>query len=731
MLAYLGLSALAGLLVAALLLPAAGLVGVAAASGQDMLDQLPDELPAEPISVPSRILAEDGEVLATFYEENRIPVTLDQVSDHMEHAIVAIEDARFFEHEGVDARGLIRATVNNATSDSTQGASTLTQQFVNQLLINAQQIRGDSRLTISGNKNLSDKVKEIKLAVAAEKEMSKEQILEGYLNITLFQGRAYGVEAASQYVFGKSAADLESWEAATLAGMVQTPTGYNPSRNPDATKERRNTVLLAMRNNGYLSQEEYDHAVAQPLEVVMKSVPSGCINASFGAYFCDYVERQILADPTFGPDVASRRSLLDRGGLTIRTTLNSTLQRRAEEITRRAIPNDESVGAGQSMISTEPGTGNIRVMAQNTEYALKDELGRTTLNLNVDRQWGGGEGFQAGSTLKPFVSLAWLRAGNHMIDTVDASRNLYPVGTRFQASCQPGGHVSLATKWGPINNVVGGLVKRDRIDEGLFWSVNTPTVAAAYQMDLCDITNLMTQVGIRRGADGSPLQPSEPTLVLGTDSVAPLSLAGAYATLAADGLYCQPRAILEVTDSTGNQYDLGEPACTQVLDPKHVAELTPVLRHHAGYNLAPDGAGYQFAGKSGTNNNNSSTWFVGYTTELSTAVWSGRYTNMKSMIGETIRGVPRETFFGVTFNGPSWLAINQAAKDIYPPGELPEYDGPQSVDPSEDGRHPDGRDFFVEDIDRGGADPVNEGGSDPETPGQSTPQTETETKPAD
>ena len=176
------------------------------------------------MSVPSRILSEDGEEIAVFYEENRTPVPLDKISKHMQHAIVAIEDERFYDHDGVDARGLIRATVNNATSDSTQGASTLTQQFVNNMLVNVQQIRGDSRLTLSGSKNIADKVKEIKLAVAVEKQMSKDEILEGYLNIVLFSGRAYGVEAASQYVFGKSAADLESWEAATLAGMVQSPT---------------------------------------------------------------------------------------------------------------------------------------------------------------------------------------------------------------------------------------------------------------------------------------------------------------------------------------------------------------------------------------------------------------------------------------------------------------------------------------------------------------------------
>ncbi|WP_430753889.1 transglycosylase domain-containing protein [Micrococcus luteus] len=704
LLAFVGLSAVAGLLVAALLLPVAGLTGVAAASGREMLDELPDELPAEPVSVPSRILSEDGEEIAVFYEENRTPVPLDEISEHMQHAIVAIEDERFYDHDGVDARGLIRATVNNATSDSTQGASTLTQQFVNNMLVNVQQIRGDSRLTLSGSKNIADKVKEIKLAVAVEKQMSKDEILEGYLNIVLFSGRAYGVEAASQYVFGKSAADLESWEAATLAGMVQSPTRFNPARNPEEATERRNLVLNAMKDNGYLSQEEYDHAVAQPMEVVMESRPSGCLYAKFGTYFCDYVERQILADPTFGPDVQSRQALLDRGGLTIRTTIDSTLQKETEKNLRASVPNNESLGAGHALTSVEAGTGNIRTMAQNTEYAIQDELGHTSLNFNVDKQWGGGQGFQAGSTLKPFVALTWLRNGNRLVDSVDASRNVYPTGTRFAASCRPGGYTTIGGTW-QFKNVIPNMLRQVRVDEGLFWSVNTPTVATAYQLDLCDITSLTTQLGITRALDSSPLQPDDPSFLLGKDSVAPLSLAGAYAAIAANGLYCEPRAILEVTDTAGNQYDVADPQCDQVIDPDHVRELMPVLRHIGGFNIAEEGAGYEFGGKTGTNDNVSSTWFVGFTSKLATAVWTGRYNNLKSMTGETVNGEVRNPFYSTSINGPSWLEYNQLAKEKFPPGELPEWDGPQSEDPGEAGEHPDGRQFTIDDLDRGGPQP--------------------------
>ncbi|UBH25522.1 penicillin-binding protein [Micrococcus porci] len=709
LLSFLGLSALAGLLVAGLMMPAAGATGIVFASGRDMLDELPDQLPAEPVSMPSKIYSADGELIATFFQENRQPVPLDQISPYMRNAIVAIEDERFYQHDGVDAKGLVRAMVNNVSSSSTQGASTLTQQFVNNMLINSQQVRGDSRLTLSGTKQASDKVKEIKLAVAVEKQMSKDQILEGYLNLVLFQGRAYGIEAASQYVFGKPAKDLELWEAATLAGMVQSPTRFNPARNPEGTTARRNTVLKAMLKNGYISQEEHDHAVAQPLTYTMKGQSTGCLSAAFGAYFCDYVERQILADPTFGPDTASRQALLDRGGLTIRTTIDSNLQKKAEELTRRVIPNNESLGAGHSLISLRPGSGDIVTMAQNTEYSIQDELGKTTLNLNVDAKWGGGTGFAAGSTFKPFIGLTWLRNGGKLIDSVDGSKDRYPPDARFQASCLPGGYTTAGggTQGWQLNNVIDGMKKRDRIDEGIFWSVNTPTVALAYQMDLCDIVNTLTQVGIVTARDGAPLSPAEPSFVLGKDDVSPMTMAGAYATLAANGKYCKPRAITEVTDTTGNQYTVPAPECRQVLDPAQVAEVTPLLRHIAAHNIAPDGTGYEFAGKTGTNNNMSSTWFIGYTTELATAVWAGRYTSQKTMRGETINGVVQKEFYGATVNGGTWLEWNDMAKRTFVPGELPEFDGPQSEDPALEGDHPDGRFYRPEDIDRNGGTPTS------------------------
>ncbi|MDN6533391.1 MAG: transglycosylase domain-containing protein, partial [Yaniella sp.] len=216
LLAFFGISALLGAIGAGMMLPAGMLSGAASQVGTEMLDKLPAELNEEPMSTPSSILDQDGNEIATFYAEDRTPVELDQISDHMIDAIIAIEDERFYDHSGVDGEGLARATVHNVTSDTQQGASTLTQQYVNNVLVNYQNLNG-LRTTVSGSKEIPDKIREMKLAVAVEKDMTKDEILEGYLNIVLFSGRTYGVESAARLFFNKSAADLSISESALLA----------------------------------------------------------------------------------------------------------------------------------------------------------------------------------------------------------------------------------------------------------------------------------------------------------------------------------------------------------------------------------------------------------------------------------------------------------------------------------------------------------------------------------
>lgn len=677
LLAFFGISALLGAIGAGMMLPAGMLTGAASQVGTEMLDQLPAELNEEPMSTPSVILDQDGNEIASFYAEDRTPVELDQISDHMKNAIIAIEDERFYNHSGVDGEGLARAMVHNVTSDTQQGASTLTQQYVNNVLVNYQNLNG-LRTTVSGTKEIPDKLREMKLAVAVEKDMSKDEILEGYLNIVLFSGRTYGVESAARLFFDKSAADLNIPESALLAGLVQSPNALNPDTNPEGAKHRRDLVLGNMHDQGYITEEEYDKAVAAEIQLDMNPLPSGCLYAEEGfGYFCDYVQRLVLADPAFGPDRDSRQRMLDRGGLEITTTLDSELQRAAVETVKRNVPAGENEGIGASLVTVQQETGNIKTMAQNTEYSLEDQNGHTTLNFGVDSQWGGGNGFQAGSTLKPFVAMAWMGAGNSMRDTVDASRNNY-TGATFPAYCLDGGQAKIGSDgWRP-KNAIRDMYKPMRMDYGLFWSINTATIAAAYQTDLCSITDITTAAGITGAEGGEPIDPQHPSFVLGAQEVSPLTMAGAYSTLGSGGTYCEPRAIQSIVDSAGEEYSVPPVQCDPgALNPENIRELNNTLSAIADERIAQGELDFPIAGKTGTNNQSTSTWFVGYTSELATASWMGRYTNIgETLEGSTIGGTYYEDVWGSLIAGPMWVDFMEVAGPKYETEPFPEFDGP-------------------------------------------------------
>lgn len=683
LLAFFGISALLGALGAGMLLPAGMLAGAAAQAGTEMLDQIPAELNEEPISVPSKILDQDGNEIATFYAEDRTPVPLEDISQHMIDAIIAIEDERFYEHAGVDGQGLARAMVHNVTSDTQQGASTLTQQYVNNVLVNYQNLNG-LRTTVSGTKQIPDKLREMKLAVAIEKEMTKDEILEGYLNIVLFSGRTYGVESAARLFFNKTAAELNIPESALLAGLVQSPNALNPENNPEGATNRRNLVLGNMHKQGFITDAEYEEAVASEIELDMNPLPSGCYYAKDGfEYFCDYVKKLIMADPAFGPDAESRERMLDRGGLEITTTLDSELQEAAVETARRNVPADENEGIGAALVTVQQDTGNIKAMAQNTPYQSETESG-TQVNFSVDNQWGGGQGFQAGSTLKPFVALAWMADGRSMRDTVDASRRDYS-NAQFPAYCLDKGYAQVTGEWKP-KNAIADMYKPMRMDYGLYWSINTSTVAATYATDVCAITDMTTAAGITGAVDGEPLDPSHPSFVLGAQEVSPLTMASGFSTIGSGGTYCQPRAIESIVDAEGNEYTVPPIQCDPgALNSENIKELNNTLTAIADERIAKGEIDFPIAGKTGTNNHSSSTWFVGYTSELTTASWMGRYTSVEdSLMGTTIGGRYYRDVWGALIAGPMWVDFMKVAGPKYGTDPFPEFDGPTG-DPKAEG----------------------------------------------
>lgn len=678
---FLGVSVLCGILAAGLVLPHALTGGGAAAMGNDLLDEAPVVLREAPLSRPSVVRAADGSEIARFYAENREPVEIDEISQEMQDAIVSIEDERFYEHGGTDVRALARAAINNLTSDRTEGGSTITHQYVSLVLLNADYLEGQDDLVMGGTTTMADRLNEARLAVDLEEEMTKDEILEGYLNIVLLGRQNYGVEAAAQYYWGIPASELNIAQSATLAGMVQSPNYYDPQENPEAAVERRNVVLDTMLRNDYITEDEHQQATGADLDLDITPVDSGCISAEFAPYFCDYVQRLIMDDETFGETADEREALLLRGGLNITTTLDPDAQDEAEEQVMSTVPPGDPSGAVATLTSVDPGTGDILAMAQSTEYNPEDDeaSGRTTMNFNVDYAYGESGGFPVGSTLKPFVDVAWLEEGGSMDDVIDAGQTEYDYGESWEASCMPGGQVQLladgegdsSSSW-VLDNVADDMERQMTIDYGLFHSVNTATVATANEMDLCAITDVTERLDIRSAGEGELLTPNTPSFVLGAIELSPMTLATAYATFANDGIRCEGRALTEVTDAQGNEYPVPETNCEQVIDDDVVAQVNDTLVNIAEEQMGDGDPVFPMAGKTGTSNEGSNTWFVGSTAGMTTAAQVGRFEDIQSLWGSTINGEYHDEFYGSTLAGPMWYDYMSTAAADYSTDDFPE-----------------------------------------------------------
>ena len=289
----------AGLLVGLMAMPFVGSAGVVTRDVIKNFENLPDSLSTPPLPQRSLILASDGSLLATLFYQNRVEVPLTSISPIMRQATVAIEDSRFLDHNGVDMHGILRSlTANASAGEVEQGSSTLTMQYVKNVLVN--QATNPEELDDARGKSSTRKIREVRYALGLEKIFTKGQILERYLNIAYFGAGAYGVEAASRRYFSKPAADLTLPEAATLAGIVQQPTAFDPLRNPDLSTVRRNVVLRRMAELGYISTDEADRAALTPMSRMLKpsKTTNGC-TSSYAPFFCDYVLQTIRTDPQF------------------------------------------------------------------------------------------------------------------------------------------------------------------------------------------------------------------------------------------------------------------------------------------------------------------------------------------------------------------------------------------------------------------------------------------------
>ena len=442
LLQFIAYSVIAGFLVAVIVVPPVVGAGSVVNASMSWFQDLPDEISEGPLARPSTIYAADGKTeLATFYEENRTQVKLDQISPHMRNAIISVEDRDFYSHGAVSAVGIGRAFFNNAMNPGKrQGASTLTQQYVNNLIVNAAEQNGeDANATLGGNKNYFAKIKEMKLAVSMEQNKSKDEILEGYLNIVNMGGSNFGVEAAAQYYWGIPAKDLNVAQSALLAGLVQSPNTYRPDEHPDNAVERRNVVLSTMLRDGKISQQEYDEAVASEVNLDIHPVKKGCSNAGEYAFFCNYVVNNILQDESYGATDIQRNAMLQRGGLKIYTSLNTEAQKVAKQAVESTQPGATNTNdINTALTSIEPSNGNVVAMAQNTEWGSPKDANDHSVsqfNYNVDAKYGGTNGFQPRSTFKPVILAQWIKDGKGVNGMVNGTQLSYPTSFAWNAKC--------------------------------------------------------------------------------------------------------------------------------------------------------------------------------------------------------------------------------------------------------------------------------------------------------
>ncbi|MGW7457840.1 transglycosylase domain-containing protein [Streptomyces sp. NPDC054797] len=646
---FLGVSVLSGVVLAGMAIPAAGALGLAAKGTVEGFDEIPANLKTPPLSQRTTILDAEGGLIATIYSRDRQVVPLTAISPYMQKAIVAIEDSRFYEHGAVDLKGILRAVNQNAQEGgAAQGASTLTQQYVKNVFVEE---AGDDETKVreAQEKSLGRKIRELKYSIQVEEELGKKKILENYLNITYFGQQAYGIESAAQRYFSKPAKDLTLEESALLAGVVQSPSRYDPVNDAQEAMKRRNVVLQRMADTKDVSQAEADAAKAKPVTLKVTKPKNGCITAVKGAgFFCDYVRNSFLTDPVFGKTREERAKVWNQGGLTVRTTLDPQSQDAANESIKDHVYQEDAIATAVTMV--QPGTGRVLAMGQSKPYGFgKNE---TQINYSVDKRMGGSNfGFQVGSTFKPFIAAAALERGLPPTKVYGAPNKMdYPSGI---SRCDGTQYVN-TTKESAENETedeIGPYALRTAMEK----SINTYFVEMISEIGLCPVAEMTQKLGVVP-ASGAKLADG-PAIALGAEEMSPLTMANAYAAFANRGVYCTPVAIESITDSHGKALSVPKSKCDRAMSETTADTINTLLS-----GVVDSGTGERAgltdrdsAGKTGTTDSRYNAWFVGYTPNISGAVWVGSGGAKKiTMENIVIGGKPFEKVFGGGLPGPIW-----------------------------------------------------------------------------
>jgi membrane peptidoglycan carboxypeptidase len=637
------LAAVGGVLAAAMVIPIVAATGVLVRNEADKFTTL--SLTAASLPQRSEVLDRHGHLLAyvygvdvpystspsnatvlQYYGWDRQPVTYSQIDPNMVNAIVAIEDYRYWVHGAIDLRGTIRAALNDIQHKPVQGGSTIAQQYVkNVLLLSAEQAGDTGAEKAAYAETLSRKLNELRLAVGVEHEFTKQQILAGYLNDAYFGNNAYGIEAAAETYFGTTVDKLTVTQAATLAGIVENPTKYDPITDPTTAVTRRNTVLARMaQTNTGLTQAEAAAAEAAPLGLHVSTPESGCTAASVGTagFFCEYVEEAFLHDPAYGKTPLDRAKLLSTGGLQIYTTLDPKDQQAANQAVNYVEPGrGGSYNPGHNADTEaliQPGTGQIRALAENAPYGTGK--GQTEIDYAVNTAYGGSaQGVQTGSSSKLFTLITALKQGTPF------GFQLSVPGTQTingYTNCQgdPAGQYNGINGAYNVTNAEGPQsASTQSLYTGTTQSVNVFYAQLEKRVGLCNVVHTASDLGVTR-VDGTSLLSSDktpegtlasadniPSFTLGSVGVAPLSMAAAYATVADRGTYCAPVAIDKIVTDTGSKLSVPSAGCHRVLSTDVADAVNYILQGvlttgTAAPPAGPGGLDRPAAGKTGTSN---------------------------------------------------------------------------------------------------------------------------------
>jgi penicillin-binding protein 1A len=519
----------------------------------------------------TQIYAADGTLLAYLHGvENRTVISGKEIPESLKHAIVSVEDERFYQHTGVDAEGFFRALVTNLKANSVkEGFSTITMQLVGNLYLDRTQI------------SLTRKFDEMFLAWQFEKKYSKDEILDMYLNTVYFGSNAYGVEAAAKTYFDKDPKDLTIAEAALLAGLPQAPSAYSPRSHPDEAIRRRNIVLLKMYEQGFITLEEARAAMREELRLA----PYSPYTKVQEPYVVAYVRKQLI--DMFGED------RVFKGGLRVQTTINPAYQKAAMEAIKSTL--NEKGDPSAALVSIETRTGYIRAMVGGSDY----DSSKFNLAAQGRRQ--------PGSAFKTFCLTAALEAG---IDPWNTYYESQPLSLMYPGATKP---------WN-VKTYSGAAYGNSSVVQATLRSDNTVYAQMALDVGADHIVDVAHRMGITSYLN------SDPAIALGglTYGVSPLEMASAYATLGNGGKHIEPTIITKVTDSRGNVVWEAQPKVTQAISAGIAYDVTRILEQNILHGTGTKAQiGRPAAGKTGTAQEYYDAWFCGYTPNLSTAVWMG------------------------------------------------------------------------------------------------------------